>query len=89
MGEIPTRHTLPRPWLTDAVLDDKNAIAQPYIAAAAAWSRAFGVLSLLCATLNVTSGRTGMKRNEAEKCRMELQKREIEVEAPENWGAPR
>jgi len=45
MGEIPTRHTLPRPWLTDAVLDDKNAIAQPYIAAAAAWSRAFGVLS--------------------------------------------
>jgi hypothetical protein len=30
-----------------------------------------------------------MKRNEAEKCRMELQKSEIEVEAPENWGAPR
>jgi hypothetical protein len=44
---------------------------------------------MLRATLNVTSGRTGMKRNEAEKCRMELQKSEIEVEAPENWGAPR
>ncbi|MCL6531281.1 MAG: hypothetical protein K6T70_14380 [Meiothermus ruber] len=44
---------------------------------------------VLRATLNVTSGRTGMKRNEAEKCRMELQKSEIEVEAPENWGAPR
>jgi hypothetical protein len=44
---------------------------------------------LLCATLNVTSGRAGIKRNEAEKCRMGLQKIEIEVEAPENWGAPR
>jgi len=44
---------------------------------------------LLRATLNVTSGRAGMKRNEAENCRIGLQKSEIEVEAPENWGAPR
>jgi len=30
-----------------------------------------------------------MRRNEAEKYRMGLQKSDIEVEAPENWGAPR
>jgi len=29
------------------------------------------------------------KRNETEKCRMGLQKSEIEVEATENGGAPR